>query len=208
MNVSVAPRTALEHDMYMRLINCWAERSGFGTFVIRREDAGDGEPPTVRAAKDVKGELMVLKPEMIVGLLLEMATGDENMPKGGHPEDLARLAATDDKNLAGPRAGWTRKKGDFGYGAYGDEPWSLQAMEKRIYAMRDFYARELKGTTLEDPATDPLVRGTRSRQGALGGRHREARQILVLYVLAYQEGKGVKRKLPSLRYSQQAAPGE
>ena len=33
-----------EHDMYMRLINCWAERSGFGTYVVPREgaDAGDG----------------------------------------------------------------------------------------------------------------------------------------------------------------------
>ena len=165
-----ATSTALEHDMYMRLINCWAERSGFGTYVVRRENVGV-DPPTVRAAKDERtGELMVLKPEMIVGLLLEMATGDENMPKGGHPEDLARLAATDDKNLAGPRGGWTRKKGDYGYGAHNDEPWSLQAMEKRIYAMRDFYARELKGTHLDDPASDPLVTGTLAALVLLIGR--------------------------------------
>ena len=39
-----------------------------------------GEPPTVRAAVDERtGEPKVLRPEMIVGLLLEMATGDENM---------------------------------------------------------------------------------------------------------------------------------
>ena len=48
--------------------------------------------------------------------------------------------------LAGPRTAWKRKQGEYGYGAYGDEPWSLQSMEKRIYALRDFYARELKGT--------------------------------------------------------------
>merc|ERR1719420_1139217 len=36
---------------------------------------------------------------MIVGLLLEMATGDENMPKGGHQDDLSRLAATDEKHI-------------------------------------------------------------------------------------------------------------
>ena len=60
-----ATSTALEHDMYMRLINCWAERSGFGTFVVGREDAR-GEPPTVRAAVDERtGELMVLKPPSI-----------------------------------------------------------------------------------------------------------------------------------------------
>ena len=32
-----ATSTAMEHDMYMQLINCWAERSGFGTTLyIRR----------------------------------------------------------------------------------------------------------------------------------------------------------------------------
>ena len=46
-----ATSTAVEHDMYMRLINCWAERSGFGTFVVGREDA-NGQAPTVRAALD------------------------------------------------------------------------------------------------------------------------------------------------------------
>ena len=95
-----ATSTADEHDMYMRLINCWTERSGFGTYVVAREDA-NGQAPTVRAALDeVTGLPKVLKPEMIVGMLLEMATGDENMPKGGHPDDLARLAGTDEKNLA------------------------------------------------------------------------------------------------------------
>ena len=117
----------MEHDMYMRLINCWAERSGFGTYVVPREGAKD--TPAVRAAVDKRTGLpMVLKPEMIVGLLLEMATGDENMPKGGHPDDLKRLASTDEKHLAGPRGVWKRKQGDYGYGAYGNEPWSLQAM--------------------------------------------------------------------------------
>ena len=76
-----ATSTAAEHDMYMRLINCWAERSGFGTYVVPHEDAKAGEP-AVRAAVDTRTGLpMVLKPEMAVGLLLEMATGDENMPK-------------------------------------------------------------------------------------------------------------------------------
>ena len=64
-----ATSTALEHDMYMRLINCWAERSGFGTYVVAREDA-NGEAPTVCAAVDEKTGLpKVLKAEMIVGLL-------------------------------------------------------------------------------------------------------------------------------------------
>ena len=126
-----ATTTAMEHDMYMRLVNCWAERSGFGTYVVRREGVDKMNPPAVRAARDADtGEMRVLRPEMIVGLLLEMATGDENMPKGGHPDDLAMLAQTDEKQLTGPRTSHERKKGEFGYGPHCEDPWSLQAMEE------------------------------------------------------------------------------
>ena len=52
-----ATSTALEHDMYMRLINCWAERSGLGTFVVGRDGAKD--PPTVRAAVDERTGLPI-----------------------------------------------------------------------------------------------------------------------------------------------------
>ena len=31
------------------------------------------------------------------------------------------------------RAEQERSRGQFGYGAYKDEPWSLQAIEKRVY---------------------------------------------------------------------------
>ena len=140
-----ATTTAAEHDMYMRSINCWAERSGFGTYVVPREGVDKMKPPAVRAARDEEtGELRVLRSDIIVGLLLEIATGDESMPKGGHPDDLAMLAETDEKLLFGPRTDYKRKKGEFGFGAHGDEPWSLQAMEKRLYAIRDFYKRELR----------------------------------------------------------------
>ena len=63
-----------------------------------------------------------------------------------------------------------RKDGKHGHGAYADETWSLQAMEKRVYALRDFYKRELKGTQYEDPASDPLVKGTLSALVLLIGR--------------------------------------
>lgn len=133
-----ATSTADEHDAFMRRVNRWAVRSGFGTYVVERD--GATEAPTVKAAMDEKTGLpRVLEPEIIVGLLLEMATGDENMPsKGGHPEDLEMLESSDGKMLCGPRKNFKRKQGDYGYGAYADEPWSLQSMEKRIYALRDF----------------------------------------------------------------------
>ena len=165
-----AESTAREHDMYMRLINCWAERSGFGTFVVPQEGA-DGKSPAVRAARDAAtGELKVLRPEMIVGMLLEMATGDPNMPKGGHSDDLEMLKAMDEKQILGPRTAYKRKRGEFGYGAYSDEPWSLQSMEKRLYAIRDFYKRELKATEIDNPGDDALVEGTRAALVLLIGR--------------------------------------
>ena len=157
--------------MYVRLVSCWAERSGFGTYAVERKAKDGCTSPAVQIAKDARtGAMRVLKPEMIVGMLLEMATGDENMPKGGHKVDLESLTTTDDKNICGPRLDWKRKEGDNGYGAYGDNPWSLQSFEKRVYALRDFYKRELKGTTLEDPASDPLVKGTLGALVLLIGR--------------------------------------
>ena len=167
-----ATQTALEHDMFMRIINNWAVRSGFGTFVVDRKDRVAGMlPPTVQIAKDdATGEPKVLKPEMVVGMLLEMATGDENVPKGGHPDDLARMASSEAKNVCGPRRKWKRKKGEHGYGAYSNEPWGLQSMEKRVYAIRDFYKRELKGTSYENPGLDELVVGTLAALVLLIGR--------------------------------------
>lgn len=140
----------------------WAERSGFGTFVVDRKDRVAGiAPPTVEIAKDATtGEVKVLKPEMLVGLLLEMATGDDNAPKGGHADVVKRMAGTEAKNVCGPRSKWKRRKGEHGYDAYSSEPWSLQSMEKRVYAIRDFYKRELKGTSYENPGCDELVVGT------------------------------------------------
>ena len=78
--------------------------------------------------------------------------GVPNMPKGGHASDLARLAKSDSLNICGPRTQWKRKEGEFGSGPYSEEPWSLQAMEKRVYALRDFYKRELEGSSIDDPA--------------------------------------------------------
>ena len=71
--------------MYMRLINCWAERSGFRTYVVPREGA----------------EAMASLPRCV---------------------------------LLGMRR-WTshkRKRGEFGFGPYSDEPRSLQSMGKRV----------------------------------------------------------------------------
>ena len=166
-----ATSTAMEHDDYMIRTNNWAERSGFGTYVLRREGVAREDPPCVMAARDETTRLpKVLAPEMIVGMMLEMATGDENMPKGGHPDDLQAMASRDDKNICGPRTEWKREKGETGYGAYKDEPWHIQAFEKRIYAIRDFYKRELRGTELEDPGWDSLVVGVLAALVLLIGR--------------------------------------
>ena len=43
-------------------------------------------------------------------------------------------------------------------------------MEKRVYALRDFYKRELEGSSIDDPASDPLVTGTLKALVLLIGR--------------------------------------
>ena len=48
-------------------------------------------------------------------------------------------------------------RGVFGFGAFKDEPWSLQAYQKRKYAVTEFYKVVLKGTCLENPGEDEKV---------------------------------------------------
>lgn len=50
-----------------------------------------------------------------------------------------------------PKHEQQREAGEYGYGGYKDEPWSMQALEKRIYAVRDFYKNTLKGLERENP---------------------------------------------------------
>ena len=99
----------------------------------------------VRARRLPSGEKKVVKPQMLVGYLLQMAVGGESTPKGGHPADLAARAAMEVASACGLRSHMKRRKGKFGYGAYADESWSLQAFQKRVYAVRDVYGVELKG---------------------------------------------------------------
>ena len=55
-------------------------------------------------------------------------------------------------------------------GAYADEGWSLQAFQKRVYSLRDFYGRELKGTALENPGWSDIVSGTLGALARLIGK--------------------------------------
>ena len=47
--------------------------------------------------------IKVLKPQMLIGHLLEMSVGSESTPKGGHAADLAARAATEVASACGPR---------------------------------------------------------------------------------------------------------
>ena len=62
------------------------------------------------------------------------------------------------------RAQQERARGQFGFGAYKDEPWSLQAVEKRVYAVRDFHKSVRVETVagIENPGEAPRVNGALS----------------------------------------------
>jgi hypothetical protein len=49
------------------------------------------------------------------------------------------------------------KLGVYGAGAYKDECWSLQAYQKRVYAIRESYKVFLRGTGIENPGLDDRV---------------------------------------------------
>ena len=57
-----------------------------------------------------------------------------------------------------PKSEHRRSEGQYGFGAYKDEPWSMQALEKRIYSVRDFYKHSLKGVEHDNPAEAQSVK--------------------------------------------------
>lgn len=125
-----AQTTADEHMMYTRIFDAWLMREGFGSYF--EVDLEHGRCIAVRARRRPSGEKKVIKPQMLVGYLLQMAVGGESAPKGGHAADLAARAATEVATACGKRSSMTRSKGKFGFGGYKDEPWSLQAFQKRV----------------------------------------------------------------------------
>jgi len=132
--------TAAEHKMYMRLFDGWLVRSGFGSYIELDLDK-HGMLVAVRARRSaVTNELKIVRPQMLIGWLLEMASGSENTPKGTHPSEIAARAAHEAAAACGKRAHHQRTKGVFGYGPFAAEPWSLQAYQKRVYAVRADHA--------------------------------------------------------------------
>ena len=109
-----------------------------------------------KGKKGTHGALSKVMPaEALVGMLLAMGTGASNAPKGGLDE-LLEAALKGDLQLP-------ERNGKFGNGAYKDEPWSIVAMRKRIYAVRAFYEFHLEGEKVpreEQPGYDPTVCGT------------------------------------------------
>ena len=130
-----ANSTADEHKRYIRTIDGWLVRKGFGSFVEAEVDK-HGQLVAVHARRTASGEIKVMKPQMIIGYLLEMAAGSKDTPKGGHAGDLLARAGQEAVTACGPRSKMKLKKGAYGTGAYADEPWSLQAYQKRVYAVR------------------------------------------------------------------------
>ena len=62
------------------------------------------------------------------------------------------------------------KLGVYGAGAYKDECWSLQAYQKRVYAIRESYKIFLRGTGIENPGFDDRVGNLLSSIARLVGK--------------------------------------
>jgi hypothetical protein len=68
----------------------------------------------------------VARPELLAVWLLEMAVGSKTTPKGGTAAYLAAQIGSELPTACGLRSMIKRTEGQFGFGAYADEPWSLQ----------------------------------------------------------------------------------
>jgi hypothetical protein len=96
--------TADEHKAYTRIIDGWLVCKGFGSFFEAVLSDEDGRCIAVKLCKREDGTLKVLKPEMIVGHLLEMSVGSEHTPKGGHAAELAARAGMEVATACGLRS--------------------------------------------------------------------------------------------------------
>jgi len=151
-----AQSTADEHLRYIVSIDKYLVRMGHGSFVTITSTSDDGVVLKVEPRRHAgTGAIRMIRPEMIVALLLDMASGSEDAPKGGHAEDIAANADHEMVGACGPRALQKRRAGKFGTGPYADECWSLQAYQKRVYAVRDFY----KSFPCENPGWSDEVVG-------------------------------------------------
>ena len=94
-----------------------------------------GDDGFLRPAKK-NGKLVIMMPEALVGVLLEMVSGSELTPKGG----LEKMLTAHENNEERPK-----QSGQFGSGAYKDERWSLTALRKRVTSVRKFYDLHVEG---------------------------------------------------------------
>ena len=94
--------TADEHKMYMRIIDEYLVREGFGSYVEARHE--HNRCVQVVARRDADGRPRVIRPQMLVGYLLQMSTGHASVPKGGHDTDVKKRAETELATACGPRS--------------------------------------------------------------------------------------------------------
>ena len=72
--------TAAEHKMYVRMIDGWLVRKGFGSYVESEVDKY-GQLVAVHPRRTASGEMKVVKPQMLIGYLLEMAGRAARTPR-------------------------------------------------------------------------------------------------------------------------------
>ena len=98
--------------------------------------------------------MVIMMPEALVGVLLEMVSGSELTPKGG----LEKMLHAHEKNEERPKP-----TGLFGSGCYKNERWSLTALRKRVTSVRKFYDLHVEGDKkLVNPGHANVVDATMS----------------------------------------------
>ena len=87
-----SPRTSYEYDVYTWAVNEYCiRRQGHGSYV---EVVEAGQSATscsstgfLKPTYDEQGRMKVMKPEMLLAVIMDMAAGSKEMPKDGHKDD-------------------------------------------------------------------------------------------------------------------------
>ena len=87
--------TADEHRAYTRRFQDWLSRKGFGVYFVAELDKFGGLVEVrCKKTRDAHGRVVpkVVKPQFIIGWLLDMAAASPDAPKGGHADDIKARA--------------------------------------------------------------------------------------------------------------------
>ena len=165
-------RSVDQKDRNVMLFNDWLEQNGYQPFADWVNEARRGVDGSV-CRHDEEQQPRVPTAESLIKYAFKMATGDrDKCPKGGRAE-----YRNGDwyKRVSGRLQGdmmTDRNAGEFGHGAYADEPHVATTIEQKLSNIATWFDSVLKETLIANPGRNYNVRKMKTSLAKLLGRAR------------------------------------